>query len=204
MKITLTKNIPKGKSLVLFAFQGEAAPCGMPQQNKLIVGAASEGFTGRENSAVVLHPKSGTPAKLVVLTGLGDKKKILVVNKSDLPQKLASEILKALAGEMSVVRTSCVHENGTDLLENEIFCSITKGQVQASDELVVSSVRQKALLEKTLQCIREAKLTCASGLSHEFLAVDIRHALGHLGALVGEVVTDDVLDQLFSQFCIGK
>ena len=139
-----------------------------------------------------------------LLKELGDRRKILVVNKSDLPQKFTLEILKTRVDGMSAIRTSCVQEKGTDLLEKEIFCLITHGQIQASDESVVSSVRQKSLLEKTLQCIQDAKLACISGLSPELVAADVRQALDHLGTLVGEVVTDDILDQLFNQFCIGK
>ena len=135
---------------------------------------------------------------------LEDKRKILVINKSDLPQKIGSEELKRIAGKASCILTSCIKDGGVDLLEHEIFRSITNGQAQVSEEAVINSVRQKELLEKTLENINNAKKACSDGLSPEFVAVDVRLALDHLGSLAGEVVTDDILEALFSQFCIGK
>lgn len=139
-----------------------------------------------------------------LLKDLDGKRVILVINKSDLPQCIDQTQIKKLTKELSIVPASCVLEGGVELLENEIFCSITDGKVQISDEVIINSVRQKDLLQKALHAIQEAGHSCASNLSPELIAVDVRLALDHLGVLVGEVATDDILDVLFSQFCIGK
>lgn len=140
-----------------------------------------------------------------LLESLADKKKILVVNKSDLSQKLDRvRLQKFSSGGTPCVECSCVTEDGTKPLEDAITRFITQGKVGVSDKVVVSSVRQKDLLEKTLAALDNARQSTASGLSEELIAVDVRLALDHLGGLVGEVATDEVLDRLFSQFCIGK
>lgn len=76
MKISLVTSIPKSQSLILFAFEKEKAPCALPKQAPLIQQAASEGFKAKECSGAILHPKSGSPAKQVILVGLGDKSKL--------------------------------------------------------------------------------------------------------------------------------
>jgi tRNA modification GTPase len=108
------------------------------------------------------------------------------------------------AGGLPVVEVSCVSEEGIQKLEDEVFRFVSGGRLEIPEETVIQSVRQRELLEKTLACVEEAREACAGNLSPEFIASDVRMALGHLGALVGEVVTDEVLDALFSQFCIGK
>ncbi|MBI4352579.1 MAG: tRNA uridine-5-carboxymethylaminomethyl(34) synthesis GTPase MnmE [Candidatus Omnitrophica bacterium] len=130
--------------------------------------------------------------------------KLVVVNKADLPQKIDGEELEQKLQGDSFVRTSCVREDGTRMLEDEIFRLVTKGAMQVSDEVVVSSVRQKDLLEKALRHLKGAVQACREGFLPELVAVDIREALYDLGVLVGEVYTDDLLEVLFNQFCIGK
>lgn len=148
----------------------------------------------------------------LLLMGLNGKKRIFVFNKTDLPRRLHYRTSSGESGESgefgesgdAVVETSCVTENGIECLENEIFNFLTGGWSTVSDEVVVSSVRQKELLERAHQYVQEAREACHQALSPEFAAADVRLALDQLGQLVGEVVTDEVLDTLFSQFCIGK
>ncbi len=135
---------------------------------------------------------------------LPDKKKIIVINKTDLPQQLNASHLKNLVKDAVVVETSCTLETGVQALENEILRFITKGSVEIPEDSVIGSARQKHLLEKTCKSVEDAARACREGLSPEFIAVDVRLALGALGEMVGDVVTDDVLDALFGQFCIGK
>jgi tRNA modification GTPase len=129
-----------------------------------------------------------------VLAAASTKPHLVVANKSDLPKKVAS----------ADVFISCVNDQGFRELEEKIFTLMTKGRLEIPSEAVISTARQKDLLEKTLGAVGEAEKACRDGLSGELVAVDIRAALEQLGRIVGETVTDDVLDALFSQFCIGK
>ncbi len=161
-----------------------------------------------DESDLVLYVLDGSqdwhPDDETLLGGLDGKGKIIVVNKSDLPPKLDSARVKQRVNGAPVVGASCLKELGVRALEDEIFRFITEGKAKVSDEAVISSVRQKDLLQKALANIADAQKGCEEDLSPELLAVDVRLALDHLGLLVGEVVNDDVLEVLFSQFCIGK
>lgn len=141
---------------------------------------------------------------LELLKGLGDKKAILVVNKSDLPSRIDLSGLSGIFDPDRIARTSCVNRGGLRELEEKIVRYLVGDGLQPSDGAVVSTVRQKEAIEKCLESVERAEQACRSGLSPELIAVDVRQALDRLGSLVGEVVTDEVLDLLFSRFCIGK
>ncbi|PIU39911.1 MAG: hypothetical protein COT00_04465 [Candidatus Omnitrophica bacterium CG07_land_8_20_14_0_80_50_8] len=159
-------------------------------------------------SDVVLYvmdaSQEGHPDDDALLRDLGDKPKIIVLNKCDLPQNVNERRIRLQNKNAAIFNTSCITHEGIEWLENEIVGFITHGKAQSSEEVVVSSVRQKHLLEKAFQNVTDATNGARSQLSPELLAVDVRLALDQLGALVGEVVTDDILEALFSQFCVGK
>lgn len=130
--------------------------------------------------------------------------KILVLNKSDLSLKITTQSLKALWPEETTTTCSSVRENGTLELEDKIYRFIMGGKVETSDENMIGSVRQKSSLTKTSEAVFRAKEASQNQLSPELIAVDVRLALEELGVLVGDIATDDLLEVLFSQFCIGK
>ncbi len=133
-----------------------------------------------------------------------EKAMILVLNKSDLPAKMTAKDVQALGVSSAVVLCSCTAGKGIDPLRQEILRFMTQGIAEIPDEVVVSTVRQKELLKRASVDLDRALEACAKRLSSEFIAADVRQALDQLGKLVGEIVTDDVLEILFSKFCIGK
>ena len=145
-----------------------------------------------------------TPEDRKLWEELAGRPKIAVLNKSDLVQKITPAHLKDWEDLAGVVSCSCIQEGGEQVLRQEILRFMTEGRAQASEEPLISSVRQKEHLEKALDGVDRARQACSKQLSYEFVASDVRRALDHLGALVGEVVTDDVLELVFNKFCIGK
>ena len=134
----------------------------------------------------------------------GQRPLIVVLNKSDLPAKTTAGELRAQGIQAPAVLCSCLQEKGVEKLKKEILDFITQGAAPRPEEAVVSTVRQKELLEKTSEDLGRALEACEKRLSSEFIASDVRQALDHLGMLAGEVVTEEVLEVLFSKFCIGK
>ncbi len=139
-----------------------------------------------------------------LLGGLKNKTRLVALNKMDLKRQIDLAEVEKCAQGASLVPTSCIRDNGTLELEESLFNLITAGQLVFGDEPVLSSVRQKHLVQEALIGIQNARKTCLDGLSAELVAIDVRLAIDHLGAMVGEVYTDDVLDVIFDKFCIGK
>lgn len=133
-----------------------------------------------------------------------EKTMILALNKSDLPPKIGQKDLLKWSVSSPVVTCSCLEEQGVEALRTKIFHFIHRGSVDIPDETVVSTVRQKNLLSEAGNDLSRAQGACSKCLSSEFIASDVKRALDQLYLLTGETTTDDVLELLFSKFCIGK
>jgi len=135
-----------------------------------------------------------------------DKSIMLVLNKSDeLDAHQLRDIYNALAAEKEVnsVVISAKSGEGIDELQHKLLEFIDKGLLQNNDT-VVSNSRHYAALQKALEEIERVREGLNSGLSGDLLAIDIRQALHHLGEITGEITTDDLLGNIFANFCIGK
>ncbi|MBI5118504.1 tRNA uridine-5-carboxymethylaminomethyl(34) synthesis GTPase MnmE [Candidatus Poribacteria bacterium] len=129
---------------------------------------------------------------------------IVVANKADLdPHPDTSGIEKSFPGRR-IIRTSATQGTGIKQLEDAIFKEVTEGAAIAPEEILVSRLRHQQALENARSALRSATRTIGNNLSPEFVAVDLREALDSLGEIVGAVLTDDILDRIFSEFCIGK
>ncbi len=132
------------------------------------------------------------------------KPKMIVLNKSDLPKKISQSLLENAGFDSAVIETSCQKAMGIVNLEKKILEWLGLGKAQDAGESVISSVRQRDVLQKMLEAVVSAQDACRDRLSPELVAVDVRLSLDCLGELLGEIVNDEMLDVLFGKFCIGK
>lgn len=126
---------------------------------------------------------------------------ILVVNKCDLPPTTDAEGLLPGATRVNV---SALTGEGLDELRQTVLDTVLGGQVVASDAVLVTSVRHKDALARTADYIRKAQATMDQGLPADFVTIDLRAAVEALGEITGQTVTEDLLDSIFGNFCIGK
>ncbi|MCI0525870.1 MAG: tRNA uridine-5-carboxymethylaminomethyl(34) synthesis GTPase MnmE [Nitrospira sp.] len=132
------------------------------------------------------------------------KKRILVLNKVDLSQRIQEENIKKRLPDTSFVKISATKGIGLDHLQNMIRDEIFQGSVVIGETPLVVSYRHRAAIEKAHDAANRAILAIHNEMPSEFLALEIRMAINHLGEVIGTTTTDDLLDQIFSQFCIGK
>lgn len=129
------------------------------------------------------------------------KTAILVVNKIDLPRAVGDfDILT----EATQVEISALTGEGLEELEGAIVEVVFSGQVLASDEPLVSSPRHKDILKRALDHLASAREAHAGGMPADFVAIDLTSAVNALGEITGETVTEDLLETIFSEFCVGK
>lgn len=127
---------------------------------------------------------------------------ITVINKSDLAQQLDLNTEREIcAGGLLV---SALNQDGLTTLKQEIFNRITGGKEQWQEEGCAPNLRQKIALERAEQSLLRVYQGFENGLSHDLLTIDLLDCLSHLGEIVGETTTEDVLDVIFEQFCLGK
>jgi tRNA modification GTPase len=133
------------------------------------------------------------------------KKKVIVMNKNDLPLRTSLEEVKILFPKDPVISISALRNDGIDDLKQAIYSSLVRREVRASPEhLIVANIRHKRALAQVRDNLCNAAKGLEEGVSLEFIAFEIRSALEALGDLVGETATEEVLDRIFEKFCIGK
>ncbi len=129
---------------------------------------------------------------------------IALINKCDLKVRLDAKNIKESVGPEDVLKISCLNKIGIDKLEEKIYNKVWSGKVHSSDEVLVTSVRHKQAMEEALEALSGAERDISKDLSLEVLASDLRENAYSLAKITGEEYTDDLLNMIFSKFCIGK
>jgi tRNA modification GTPase len=129
---------------------------------------------------------------------------IVIVNKTDLTQKIDMERVKELAAEHKIVTTSLLEDRGVDELEEAISSLFFEGSIDAGDMTYLSNSRHIALIGQSLHTIEEAIAGVEMGTPIDIVQIDITRTWELLGEVIGESVHESLIDQLFSQFCLGK
>ena len=133
-----------------------------------------------------------------LLTNLGAKKKIIVVNKIDLENKLDKSFIN------KYIEISVKENIGIDKIKEEIKRLFNIGELETSDMTYLSNARSIALLHKTMNCIEEAINEIEIGSPIDIVEFSLKDAWNILGEIIGETYTDELIDELFSRFCLGK
>lgn len=132
------------------------------------------------------------------------RSKIIVINKNDLQQKIRYEELPSKMKAFPVVKTSVLTCEGLDKLKKIMVSAIFENNIDISASDVVFTMRQRDVLSRVLDILEQTSDSLIEGIGHELVAIDLRKALDTIGEITGEVLTDDILDRIFSEFCIGK
>jgi len=133
---------------------------------------------------------------------LKEQNYLVVLNKIDLVKEKTAKNFENLLTNKTSHRVSALLGEGMDNLKKSIVSRISK--MHREGEVVLTNLRHKECLETALEFLRKSKLGLDKNLSLEFIALDTRKALDKVGEVIGKVYTDDILNQIFSQFCIGK
>ncbi len=133
-----------------------------------------------------------------------NKKKVIVANKSDLAAKLDMKKTGEVLGQEDILEISALKKKGLRNLEKTISGKLFNRVGESEEGLLVTNARHRKLLTEIHRSLKRAAKAPDNGGNAELLANDIRDAADQLGFIVGESIGDDVLDRIFSQFCIGK
>ena len=131
-------------------------------------------------------------------------KRLILLNKTDLPTRLSDEELAAYLNEEEVLPISVMTSQGIDVLEEQIAALFFDEGVSEKDATYVSNNRHIGLLEEAEQALDEVIQGIEMGMPVDLVQIDMTRAWDLLGEVVGDSVQDELITQLFSQFCLGK
>jgi tRNA modification GTPase len=152
------------------------------------------------------EPLTNDDAQL--LKQVPEQRRIIALNKTDLPRKLQSASLESGPLEASrpdeIICISAMTGKGFDLLTGEIFLRLSGNGTSDRDDVMITDARQHAAVQRAIEQLSSARDLMIQGELEEIILLRLHGALAALGEITGETLTDDILGQIFSTFCIGK
>ena len=150
-----------------------------------------------------------------IISLLDGKKAIILLNKSDLENKITEESLKENLAkrlkhseDIRILRTSTIdpssENSGMEELEETIRNMFFEGELKQNNELVVTNLRHKEALQDALHSLQLVERSIENGMPEDFYSIDLTSAYASLGKIIGEEVDEDVVNEIFSKFCMGK
>lgn len=132
-----------------------------------------------------------------------DKKYIVLMNKSDLDNQIEFDELKSIDND-KIIRISAKHNEGIDKFEELINNMFFEGDIDFNNEVFITNARQKNDIREAFDSMKLVKKSIEDGMPEDFFSIDLMNAYEYLGRVVGESVEDDLVNQIFSKFCMGK
>ncbi len=134
---------------------------------------------------------------------ISDKKFIVLLNKTDLECIVSVDDIKKMIGT-EPIEISAKNNTGIDLFENRIREMFYDGMVSFNDEIYITNLRHKELLTEAVKSLNLVNESIESGMPEDFYSIDLTNAYEVLGKIIGESVEEDVVNEIFSKFCMGK
>ena len=132
-----------------------------------------------------------------------DRKAIVLLNKADLdPVTTEAQIKERL--DKPVISVSAKEEQGLDQLELTVKNMFYDGKISFNDEIYITNIRQKAALTEALESLNQVSESIQNQMPEDFFSIDLMNAYEELGSITGETVGEDLVNEIFSKFCMGK
>ena len=139
-----------------------------------------------------------------ILNIIKNKKSIILLNKADLNSVLTENDAKFKEITENVIKISALNGVGLEKLYNLISKMFSLEEINVDNDVIVTNLRHKNLISKAIENVKKAKNTVQENMPIDIIAIFIKDILEDLGNITGEVVTDDIINEIFSKFCLGK
>ncbi len=146
-----------------------------------------------------------------IISLIGDKNTIVLLNKSDLAAVVEEKNLRELMEKMlpkhkqiAMIPTSTKDNSGIDVFENTIKEMFFQGELKSNNEIIITNMRHKEALQNAYDSLIMVKKSIETGMPEDFYSIDLMSAYSSLGFIIGEEVDDDLVEEIFSKFCMGK
>ncbi|MCI9099757.1 MAG: tRNA uridine-5-carboxymethylaminomethyl(34) synthesis GTPase MnmE [Lachnospiraceae bacterium] len=131
------------------------------------------------------------------------KQAIIILNKSDLPEKVSARELERLTGKQ-VITVSAKEETGLEELKSQIESMFFQGKLHLPEDVYITNLRHKKLLQEAAESLNQVLDSLHAHMPEDFYSIDLMSAYEALGSILGESVDEDVINEIFHKFCVGK
>ncbi len=161
-----------------------------------------------ENADVIFMMTDGSrelsEEDIRLLEFIKDRKAIIIINKSDLTQLTTEENLLPYAEKENIITVSVKENSGVELIFERLKAMFLQGEIDINNSACITSERNLESLRKAEKALQNVIDTVEKGFPEDFLSMDLNEAYAALGEITGESLEEDVIDKIFSQFCLGK
>lgn len=154
--------------------------------------------------AIFDSSKDLTDEDMEILNLIKGKKVIILLNKIDLNSKIDENDPRLLDVSRDIIKVSALNNLGIDKLYEKITDLFNLDQINLDNEVLITNLRQKNLITKAIEHIQETKNTMSNNMPLDIVAISIKEILEDLGSITGDEVSEDIIDEIFSKFCLGK
>ncbi len=139
-----------------------------------------------------------------ILNLIKGKKSIILLNKSDLNSKINENDDRFTSITENILRISALNKYGIDELYEKIAELFNLNEINLDNEILITNIRHKNIISKSLENVNKAKEALEINMPIDIITIYIKEILEDLGEITGEVVTEDIINEIFSKFCLGK
>ena len=166
----------------------------------------SREYAKKADLILLLLDASGDIAEedLEIMEFVKDKKIIAVINKSDLGIKLNKNKLFTYVDKQNIIEISVKNKIGIEKFYERLKEIFFQGGLNTNDEIFVTNARHKNLLQQSLNSLANVILSLQNGMSSDFFSIDLQEAFAFIGEITGETIDEDIMNKIFSEFCLGK
>lgn len=139
----------------------------------------------------------------MIIDIIKNKNSIILLNKTDLNVVIKPSEIKKIINK-DIIPISAKEDKGIDLLENWITDHFFKGQIEFNDDIYITNIRQKTAIKNSIESLQNVINSIENNMPEDFYSIDLLNAYEVLGEIVGETVNEDLVNTIFSEFCMGK
>ena len=139
-----------------------------------------------------------------ILEFIKDKTAIILLNKIDLKENNLEKSEEILKTGKKVIKTSLLSESNLSDLYEELDIMFGLEKIKPDNEITITNIRHKELIEESLKCLEEAKISLEQNMPVDIISINVKEIMQSLGKITGDNVSEDIIKEIFSKFCLGK
>ena len=141
---------------------------------------------------------------LDILEMLENKKSIILLNKIDLESKISEEDERLKKASKNIIKISALNKMGIEELENKITELFNLSEINLNDDLIITNIRHKNLISQAIKNVEDARIALNENMPLDIVTIFIKNIIASMDEITGEVASEDIINEIFSKFCLGK